>query len=58
MRIDLADEAEGIFVGPGGERLARSTGTHFEHLLVSEVYIRFEAEGENGRIFLQPVFNE
>lgn len=54
MRVELADPARGVFVGPGGERLAASVGTRFEYRVRGEAYVRFEAEGEAGRIFLQP----
>lgn len=48
----------GTFVGPGGETLSRSEGTSFTYRAEGEAYIRFEAEGEKGRLFLQPMFAE
>jgi hypothetical protein len=46
----------GLFIGPGGKERAKSEGTHFEYRADDEAYVRFEAEGETGRLFLQPMF--
>lgn len=56
LRVELQAPATGTFIGPGGQALSRSTGTRFAYRGRGEPYIRFEAEGEAGRIFLQPVF--
>ena len=48
----------GAFVGPGGEVLLRDEGTVFAYRAKHEAYVRFEAEGETGRLFLQPMFAE
>lgn len=56
VRVELADSARGVFVGPNGERLAAGVGTSFEYRVGDAAYVRFEAEGDAGRIFLQPVF--
>lgn len=54
--IDVDAPCEGLFIGPGGKELARHTGSHFEYSAQDEAYIRFEAIGATGRIFLQPMF--
>lgn len=57
-RIVVALETAGVgrFIGPLGNILALSEGRHFEYTATDEAYIRFEAEGEAGRLFLQPLF--
>ncbi len=55
-RVALESPAAGRFVGPGGKTLASGEGTLFEYRAADEAYVRFEAEGEAGRIFLQPFF--
>lgn len=47
----------GRFIGPQGRTLAKKTGTHFEYSINGETYVRFEGEGETGRLFLQPFFS-
>lgn len=54
--LELEAEARGRFVGPGGKPLAGDVGTRFDYRVDGEAYVRFEAEGENGRVFLQPAF--
>ena len=56
ISVRLSTPAHGRFVGPGGKVLCGAEGT--EHTCrVSDVsYVRFEAEGKDGRIFLQPFF--
>ncbi len=56
VSIRLASEARGRFVGPGGRILAEGTGIEFSRRHRGEAYLRFEAEGAGGRIFLQPFF--
>lgn len=56
LQVELQAPATGTFIGPEGQALSRSTGTRFAYRGRGEPYIRFEAEGEAGRIFLQPVF--
>jgi len=46
----------GTFVGPGGRELARSEGTRFTCRVGDQAYVRFQAEGEAGLLFLQPLF--
>jgi hypothetical protein len=57
IEIELAAAARGRFIGPGGQVLSHEDGTRFSHLPTTEAYVRFEAEGETGRIFLQPFFS-
>lgn len=45
----------GRFVGPGGRTLSQGRGRRFRHTLGEEAYARFEAAGDEGRIWLQPV---
>ena len=56
ITVDVDAPCSAAFVGPGGEELAKGEGTHFEYRAGDEAYVRFEAEGETGRIFLQPMF--
>lgn len=46
----------GRFIGPGGRTLSKAEGTRFEFTMIDEAYVRFEADGEQGRLFLQPLF--
>ena len=57
IHVELETEARGRFVGPGGVPLATGAGVRFNYRLNGEAYVRFEAEGKEGRIFLQPVFS-
>ncbi len=56
IRVSLADDAEGRFVGPGGRELWLGKGREFSYKHAGEAYVRFEAMGLSGRIFLQPFF--
>jgi len=58
IHVELESKARGRFVGPGGKPLAGDVGTHFDYRVDGESYVRFEAEGKAGRIFLQPAFGE
>jgi len=58
IRVRLDSDAHGRFVGPGGKVLRGSEGREFALRASDEDYIRFEAEGPKGRIFLQPFFRE
>ena len=57
-RIVVAVEqpCEGRFVGPQGKVLSASDGDEFEYTVSIEPYVRFEAEGDQGLLFLQPMF--
>lgn len=56
ISVSLDSGAHGRFVGPGGIVLGESDGREFAFRAHDEDYIRFEAEGRAGRIFLQPFF--
>jgi len=55
--VKTASDCEGVFVGPGGTRLSAGAGRQFEYTAHSEDYIRFEAQGGAGRLFLQPMWS-
>jgi hypothetical protein len=57
ITVTLASEARGRFIGPGGTVLAEGEGEEFHFRWDGEAYVRFEAEGGKGRIFLQPFFS-
>jgi hypothetical protein len=46
----------GRFVGPGGTVLREDQGVRFSFTASGEPYVRFEAEGEAGMLWLQPFF--
>ena len=54
--VRLGSEANGRFVGPGGSVLQETAAADFAFRASDEDYVRFEAEGPAGRIFLQPFF--
>ena len=56
LEIELDAPATGTFVGPGGQALATAEGARFVCQTHGQAYVRFEAQGDTGRIFLQPVF--
>ncbi|MBT3343996.1 MAG: hypothetical protein HN712_19765 [Gemmatimonadetes bacterium] len=56
VEIQLAAEAVGRFVGPGATVLANGKGASFSYDAGDEAYVRFEAESDVGRIFLQPLW--
>ena len=56
ISIEVDAPCAGAFIGPGGQRLETGEGTHFAYAASDEAYVRFEAEGGTGRIFLQPMF--
>ena len=58
IAVEVDAPCTGLFVGPGVAELAKAEGTRFEYRAGDEAYVRFEAEGETGRIFLQPMFRE
>ena len=55
--VRLSSEARGRFVGPGGRTVAEASGREFHCRHAGEAYLRFEAEGAAGRLFLQPFFS-
>jgi len=56
ISVRLDSDASGRFIGPGGRVLSESQGRQFSCCASGEDYVRFEAEGAAGRIFLQPFF--
>ncbi len=58
ISVGLASSAEGRFVGPEGRVLSSGSGRGFLFRVSDQRYVRFEAEGGAGRIFLQPFFRE
>ncbi|MBI3986107.1 MAG: hypothetical protein HY343_04270 [Lentisphaerae bacterium] len=56
IAITLETGAVGRFVGPRGVIRAQAEGRHFDYTATDEAYVRFEAEGEAGKLFLQPLF--
>lgn len=58
ITVETSAPCQGLFIGPGGEQLAKGEGTRFAYRAGKEAYLRFQAEGEAGRLFLQPMFRE
>jgi hypothetical protein len=56
IMVDIGTHCVGRFVGPHGQILAESAGTTFAYQVTGEAYVRFEAIGRAGQIFLQPMF--
>lgn len=56
IAITLETAAVGRFRGPRGNIRSQAEGRHFEYTATDEAYVRFEAEGAAGRLFLQPLF--
>ena len=56
ISVEVDAPCTGAFVGPGGRTLTKGEGTRFTYRAGAEDYVRFEAEGKTGRIFLQPMF--
>lgn len=56
VAVRLAAEAAGRFVGPEGRVLASSMGRDFAWCHDGESYVRFEARGDAGMLWLQPFF--
>ena len=56
IAVQVDAPCRGRFIGPGGAELGCASGTSFEYRTQGEDYIRFQGEGETGRIFLQPMF--
>ncbi len=58
IAVETDAPCQGLFIGPGGVELAKGEGTHFAYRAGNEAYVRFQAEGKAGRLFLQPLFRE
>jgi len=56
ISVHLDSEAQGRFIGPEGRLLSGAQGRAFSWRAGGKDYVRFEAEGAVGRIFLQPFF--
>jgi len=56
VTVAVEEACTGRFIGPNGSLLAESDGREFEYTLSSQPYVRFEAESEQGQLFLQPMF--
>jgi hypothetical protein len=56
MEVCVQAPCVGRFVGSGGKTLAESAGRAFAYQVTDEAYVRFEAEGDGGMLFLQPMF--
>jgi len=56
ITVVVEEPCTGRFIGPRGSLLAESEGSEFEYTLSAQPYVRFEAEGESGLLFLQPMF--
>jgi len=58
IAVTIAAPCMGRFVGPGGQTLAQAQGMQFEYQMQDEAYVRFEAQGAQGQLFLQPMFRQ
>ena len=56
IRVTVKEDCAGRFVGPGGRVLSQSTGREYIHTVGEEDYVRFEAQGPLGQLFLQPIY--
>lgn len=56
IQVETDAPCTGRFIGPEGRALGVADGTHFSYQAKDEAYVRFQAEGESGRLFLQPLF--
>jgi hypothetical protein len=58
ISVRLDSDASGRFIGTAGRVLSEARGRQFSCRGTSEAYVRFEATGQKGRIFLQPFFRD
>ena len=58
IEVEVEASCRGAFIGPGGRELAVAEGARFSYAVGDEAYVRFQAEGKAGHIFLQPMFWE
>jgi len=56
INVSVSAPCTGRFIGPGGVVLGAGQGTAFSYQAGAEDYVRFEGDGDKGRIFLQPLF--
>ncbi|NQT91316.1 MAG: hypothetical protein HQ559_01045 [Lentisphaerae bacterium] len=57
LQVSVQSPCTGKFIGPGGTVLQEGQGNEFEYVPAGEAYVRFEAEGEAGQLWLQPMWN-
>ena len=58
IHISFDTPCDGSFIGPGGKVYAQSHGVEFSYSLGDESYIRFQGKGDEGEIFLQPIWRQ
>ncbi len=58
IEVHVSAACTGRFYGPGGTVLSQTQGTRFRYRAGTQDYVRFEGDGDNGRIFLQPLFGD
>lgn len=56
ITVKFAEQCTGRFIGPGGRVLSEAVHTVFRYEMIDESYVRFEAAGSEGELFLQPLF--
>lgn len=56
VQVGTQAPCAGRFIGPGGVTLLTGEGTEFGYRVSGEPYVRFEAESEDGRLWLQPLW--
>ncbi len=56
LAVTIGSRCTGRFIGPHGQVLAEETGRQFEYTITDEPYVRFEAQNDQGKLFLQPIF--
>ena len=57
IAVSMPRHCTGRFIGPGGAVLSRQTGVVFEYSVKDEPYVRFEAEHNGRKMWLQPFFH-
>jgi len=58
MQVCTQAPCTGRFIGPSGAVLLEGQGTDFDYAVTEEPYVRFEAESEDGRLWLQPSWSD
>ena len=58
LSVRTASVCRGRFIGAGGQVLSETRDTDFSFEGTHEPYLRFEADGEQGTLFTQPVFRK
>ncbi|HHN46250.1 MAG TPA: hypothetical protein ENN09_02310 [Planctomycetes bacterium] len=57
ISVSMGRRCSGRFIGPGGAVLKQEKGERFEYEHSGEAYVRFEAEHNGQKMWLQPLFN-